>query len=826
MSRRLRANRATPHCEYGFLVLPEEGRAAIAIGSQAWYAWLDSPERRTFYFIDGILGCTIRCEQRRGGHYWYAFAHHDGRLRKCYLGRSSTLSLEYLRNSVQQLHIAPETLPYQDASQYGLSSNELLVTKLKLPPPPARLLLRPRLHSCLDAALTTKLTILNAPAGYGKTSLLLAWLATQSKLRIAWFAIDSADNDSIHFWRYLLGAIEYAQAGLASEAQDLLSAGSPIEAVLTSLINEMVESNNVYVLALDDYHLIEAASIHTAMAFLLEYAPQNLHIVIASRHHVALPLSRLRGPNQLNELFASDLRLSLAEANSFFGQVLALDIAQEQLKHLVHTSEGWFVGIQLAALSHSRDPEPHAVDIMAGIATLDYLAEEVFAKLPSDIQSFLLDTSILDRLGTAVCDAVRNDNARASAGLLMQIEQANLFLVPLDRQQRWFRYHHLFAGFLQDRLKRSFPQRVAGLHSRAACWFAEQGMLPEAIRHALKSGDQRHAAVLILSAAENMLRQGEVPTLHAWIEALPQTLVEQSAWLSLWYAWTLALTMRHTQAEVWLSQVEQLTNVTPGDKEASALLGQVEVIRATICANLANLKGTIEHAQAALTMLPIRHTVLRAALALNLGTAYVAAGELISAAQALTEALELSQISNHTHIYTGAAILLGQLRVQQGRLHEAIRIYNQARSRLTIQKQPVSVARVSIALSAVLCEQNRLEEAERMISTHLALVEQSGYTAMLFLGYLIQARIHWARWQIDSFQDCLDQAAQLAYTRQNKAEQRIIAAWQARLWITQGQLALAMQWRAEAGLSAEDAWVAGRSFEYMVLTELEPIPFK
>lgn len=821
LTRRLHANRTTPRCEHGFLVLPDMGSAPIAVGSQEWYAWLNSAERRTFYFADGIHGCTVRCEQRRGGHYWYAFAHRGGRLQKRYLGRSVELCVERLRSIVQDLHTAPQALAHQALIKPAIGSDDLLITKLKLPPPQARLLLRPRLHARLDAALTTKLTLLQAPAGYGKTSLLLAWLATQPKVRVAWFAIDSADNDPIRFWRSLLAAIAYAQAGVADEAQALLSARSPIEAVLTSLINWLAGTSAVYVLALDDYHLIETDLIHVAMAFLLEHAPHNMHIVIASRHQVALSLSRLRGRAQLNQLFASDLRLTLAEASRFFSNVLGLEIAQEQLKSLVRASEGWFVGIQLAALSYSRNPDRHAVDIIAGIATLDYLAEEVFAKLPLEIQSFLLDTAILDRLCSALCDAVWTNGAETSTSLLRQIEQANLFLVPLDSQQHWFRYHHLFANFLRYRLERSHPQRIAGLHSRAASWFAEQSMLPEAIQHALNADNQSYAALLIMSAAETMIRQGEVLTLHSWIEALAQELVRQSAWLSLWYAWTLALTMQHAQAELWLIQVEQQTYPNAGDSEASALLGQVEVIRATICANLADLKGTIDHAQAALTMLPLRHTVLRAVLALNLGTAYVAAGDLLRAAPALTEALDLSQISDHAHIYTGAAILLGQLRLQQGRLHEAIRIYQQARSRLTAQKQYVSVARITIALSAALCEQDKLEEAARLINTHLALVEQSGYTAMLFLGHLTQARIHWADWHIEPFQASLDLAAQIAHIRQSQTEQRIIAAWQARLWIAQGELELAMQWRAEAALSDEASTIAGHSFVYMVLIELE-----
>jgi LuxR family maltose regulon positive regulatory protein len=387
---------------------------------------------------------------------------------------------------------------------------------------------------------------------------------------------------------------------------------------------------------------------------------------------------------------------------------------------------------------------------------LDYLAAEVFASLAPEMQAFLLDTAVLERFCAPLCDAVLDERPktkdesstsfvlRPSSFVLEQLERANLFLVPLDAQRHWYRYHHLFAGFLRERLAHTAPQQVALLHGRAARWFEQQRLPSEAATHALAANDPVLAGRLVWMAAEDLVRQGEVLTLSGWIEALPHALVCQSAELSLWYAWVLALTLRQDQVAPWLAQVERLSSAEATGSEHAARLGQVAVVRATVCAGMGDLAGTIQHAQTALAGLPDRDTVLRAVVALNLGTAQAAAGNLTAAAVALTEALALSHASAHHYIYAGAAYLLGRLRLAQGWLHEAARICRQAHSQLAAADQQLATARVSILLSTVFCEWNDLAEAERLLGACMALIAQSGYAAVHLLGCPTQARIHWA----------------------------------------------------------------------------------
>lgn len=823
MRRGLAANRSTPRCEDGVLIFPDSSRPPIIVGSVAWYIWLEDSTNTIFYMVDGELGCTIRREPRRATYYWYAYMRYAGRLHKRYLGRAAELGHERLRAVVHQLRTLSAMSHHQKMTQAAAATHELLAIKYRLSPPHAHVLPRSRLTTRLDAALSTRLTLLSAPAGYGKTSLLVAWLAAQQHARIAWLALDSADNDPARFWRYVLASFEHAQPGLINEAQALLADRSAIEAMLTGLLNRLLAySDRAFVLAIDDYHHIEADTIHAGMTFLIAHAPAHLHVILALRSLAPLPLAGLRARGQLTELNTADLRLTPTEATSFLTQTLKLSLADTELMALMQATEGWFVGVQLLALTQQQA----ATRLLStGQYTqgniLDYMAEEIFARLTHELQTFLLDTAVLDRLCAALCDAVRDNAVTAASQLLDQIEHANLFLVALDTQRQWFRYHNLFTDFLRTRLMHTSPERALLLHGRAARWFASQHLLNEAIAHALAAHDHIYAASLIPAAAEQLIRQGEVLTLGTWIEALPHALVRQHVWLCLWYAWVLALTLRHKQVEHWLLQVEQLLRAEDKNSESDAILGQVEVVRTSLCASLSDLTGTIQHAQAAQALLPQHNGILHAVLALNLGTAYLGVDDLTAAARALTEALSLSQSIAHSYIYAGAAIFLGQLRISQGRVQQAVRIYHQAQKQLGLNKQQVAFARVGIALSAALCERDDLAEAEQLINTHLALVEQSGYMMVYGLGCLTQARIHWAHGQIDQAHSCLDQAGRAARMRQSVADMRLIEAWRARLWLAQGQLAQATQCLAEAGLSWDHGPRSACPFEYVVLAELE-----
>lgn len=821
MTRRLRANRGTPRYERGLLAIP--GRAEpIAIGGADWLAWLAAPEHTTFYVADGPAGCTARCERRRGGRYWYAYARHNDRLRKIYLGRAADLNDERLRAAARRLHADLPTvgLPAATAPQ-AAGYSDLLSTKLMLPPRQARLLMRPRLTTRLDGALGARLALIVAPAGYGKTSLLVAWLAAQREAS-AWLALDAGDDDPARFWRYLLAAVDRAQPALTNEAQLLLNAAAPIEAVLTSLLNQLVaRPASLLVLALDDYHLIDAAAIHSGMAFLLDHAPPNLHVVLAARAQPPLPLARLRARGQLAELGAADLRLTATEIAAFFRQVICLDRPDRELAALARTTEGWAVAVQLAVLSLQQSPgASESAGEFDHSAVLDYLADEVFAGLSAQVQAFLLDTAILERFCAPLCDAIHGDRAELPAeDVIAQIERAHLFVVPLDAQRRWFRYHQLFASFLRARLRQAAPERICMLHSRAARWFARERLIHEAVGHALAAGDFGYAAGLIRPAAEQLVRQGEVLTLRGWLAALPAALVRADVDLSLWYAWTLVLTQRYEQAGPWLAQAGRRRYAHEPDGEHAQRLGQVAVVRATIAAGAGDLLSTIQHAQGALALLPRQNNVLRAVVALNLGTAYIGAGDLAAGAAALEEAQLRSLAGEHTYIYVGATYLLAQLRLSQGWLLEAARICRQAQAQLAAGGQQLAIARISVVLSAICCERDQLAEGERLLGASMAMIEQSGYAAASVLGCITLARICWARGQFDQAHQHLDQAALAAQRAGQLHELGKVEAYRARIWLAQGQLAQAERWQAQAGLALDQPPAPGRAAEWLARAE-------
>lgn len=842
MTRRLRANRSTPRYQAGRLAIP--GRAEpIAIGGTDWLAWLAAPEHTTFYVADGAVGCTVRCERRRGGRYWYAYARHDERLRKVYLGRAADLTDERLRAAAHRLHAdLPAEHRLTTAAPQAAGYADLLSTKLMLPPRQARLLMRPRLTTRLDGALGARLALIVAPAGYGKTSLLVAWLTNvrctmydvqvdaaspvvnrTSKIvhpQVAWLALDTGDDDPARFWRYLLAAVARVQPALTNEAQQLLDAPAPIEAVLTSVLNRLAARPACpLVLALDDYHLIAAPAIHSGMAFLLDHAPPNLHVVLAAREQPPLPLARLRARGQLAELGTADLRMTPSEITAFVRQVLCLDRPDDELAALARTTEGWAAAVQLAGLSLQQPPgvPVNAADLDHR-AVLDYLADEVFAGLAAPVQAFLLDIAVLERFCAPLCDALHSDQAELPAeAMIAEIERANLFVTPLDAQRRWFRYHQLFAGFLRARLRQCAPERVCVLHGRAARWYAGNGLIHEAVGHALAAGDFGYAAELIGSAAEQLVRRGEVLTLRGWLAALPAALVRADADLSLWYAWALVLTQRREQAEPWLAQAERRRHAHEPGGERAPRLGQVAVVRATIAAGAGDLPSTIRHAQRAQALLPPQNNVLRAVVALNLGTAYVGAGDLAAGAAALEEALLRSQASQHTYIYIGAAYLLAHLSLSQGRLLEAARLCRQAQRQLAAGDQQLAIARLNVVLGAICCERDQLAEAERLLGASMALIEHTGYTAAYLLGCITQARICWARGRFDQAHACLDQAALAMPSGWRPRELGEIEAWRARIWLAQGQLAQADRWQAEAESALDLPPAPGRTGEWLAL---------
>jgi LuxR family maltose regulon positive regulatory protein len=400
----------------------------------------------------------------------------------------------------------------------------LLNTKFHIPSPAPTLVARPHLTRWIDEGAQKKLTLLCAPAGFGKTSLLAewcAWRASQSKhpAALAWVSLDASENDPGQFWRYVLVALHRLAPQIGEEALLLLQSPEPpsMELILTSLINSLAAGTEEVVLVLDDYHVIEAPPIHQALTFLLDHLPSQVHLILASRSDPPLPLSRLRSRGQLCELRSDELRFRLAEAEVFLHKATGRSLPAEAVAVLSQRTEGWIAGLQLAALSlKGRSEIADFIHAFAGSHryVLDYLSEEVLRRQPEAVQTFLLQTSILERLCGPLCDAITAQ--QTGQATLEYLEQANLFLVPLDDERHWYRYHHLFSEVLRHRLRRSSPE----LHRRAADWYEQQGLLAEAVDYALAAPEYPQAVRLMEQATTWMLYQ-ERSTLKRWIEALP-----------------------------------------------------------------------------------------------------------------------------------------------------------------------------------------------------------------------------------------------------------------------------------------------------------------
>ena len=414
-------------------------------------------------------------------------------------------------------------LPVSRPPEAAPGRGVLLTTKLHLPSTQPGFVPRPRLGDRLTDGLAGGLTLVCAPAGFGKTVLLADW-ARRHQRPVAWMSLDEGDNDPARFWRHVAAALDRVRPGIAERAAALLQGLQPVplEAVVTSLLNELDAVAEEVVLVLDDYHLIQASAVHQSLAFLLEHLPGSLRLVVASRADPPLPLARLRARGQLVEVREGDLRFTPEEATELLGAAVGSDLSEAAASVLGERTEGWAAGLQLAALSLRGHTDP--AGFVAGFSgshryVLDYLTEEVLDRQPEPLREFLLQTSVLERLSGPLCDAVtgRDD----SQALLEQAERANLFLVPLDEVRGWWRYHQLFADLLRARLQREQPDPVAGLHQAAAAWSEAHGLVDDAVRHGLAAGETWWAARLLERHLDRFLLGGEGATVRGWLDGCP-----------------------------------------------------------------------------------------------------------------------------------------------------------------------------------------------------------------------------------------------------------------------------------------------------------------
>jgi LuxR family maltose regulon positive regulatory protein len=723
----------------------------------------------------------------------------------------------------------------------------LLETKLQVPRRRRNLVARPRLSEHLSRGVESSLTLVSAPAGFGKTTLLADWLAVPAATErsVAWLSLDQRDNDPAVFWTYLVAALKTATPGVGASALSLLQEPQPpqIETVVATLLNDLGAISNDVVLVLDDYHLIEAGDVRDGMAFLLEHLPPQLHLVIAGRADPALPLARLRARGELVEIRAADLRFTPDEAATYLNGVMGLALTAQDVAALEGRTEGWIAALQLAALSmQGRDD---IAGFIAGFAgddryIVDYLAEEVLQRQPEHVRHFLLQTSILDRLSGSLCDAVTgHDGGKA---MLAALEQGNLFLVPLDDRRQWYRYHQLFADVLQAHLRDEQPDDVPELHGRASDWYEQHGDESEAIDHALAAEDFERAADLVELAIPTLSRDRREATLRSWLKVIPDELLRVRPVLNIGFVGALVsggemdgVERRLLDAERWLEKgtTGSTTSKTPSGEmvvldleDLPRLPGKIEMYRAALALVAGDGPGTVRHAKRAIDLAPEEDHLTRAGAAGLMGLASWGSGDLEEGHRAYAECMAGLRRAGHVADTFGCAIALADIRIAQGRLGDALRTYEQALElsggqRTHEQGGPVlrGTADMYVGMSEIHRERDDLRAAARYLVRSQELGEHMGLPQNPHRWRVAMARVREAEGDLDGALGLLDEAER-RYVSDFFPNVRPIPAMKARVWAAQGKLSEALDWVRERGLSVEDDLSYLREFEHITLVRV------
>jgi LuxR family maltose regulon positive regulatory protein len=672
-------------------------------------------------------------------------------------------------------------------------STPILATKLFIPPPPPRVVLRPRLVERINEGLHRKLTLISAPAGFGKTTLLSAWVAGSDR-RVAWLSLDAGDNDPTRFLIYLVAAVRTISPTIGEALLGVLQAPQPppTESFLIALLNEIATTPDDLVLVIDDYHVIDAAAVDTAFAFLLEHLPPKMRLVIATREDPQLPLARLRGGGHLSELRVTDLRFTPSEAAGFLNQAMGLSLASEDIATLETRTEGWIAGLQLAALSLQGHPDATAfIQSFTGSHhfVLDYLLEEVLQRQSESVQTFLLRTSILDRLCGPLCDAVLGDVTGSGQATLEYLERANLFLVPLDNERRWYRYHHLFADLLRQRLHQTSTWSVTELHARASQWFEDHGLEIQAFQHAAAANDVERAERLIEGQGVPLQFRGAGAPVLSWLESLPTPVLDARPSLWVTYATALFFSGRHTAVEQKLQAAEAAMSEGTQHRD---LVGRIASIRATLGIIQHDVETIITQSRRALEYLHPDNLPIRTAATYTLGYAHQLQGDRAAASQAFTKVIRISK-SFADSIYTVAATLsLGQIQEADNQLSRATRIYNHV-VQLAGDPPRTIASEAHLGLARICYEWNDLQAALRHGQYCLQLTRKVDGVDTFVSYAVFLARLRLAQGDLPAAVAILDEAEEFLRRHDFVFRMPDVAAAQVLALLRQGDLAAAAQ---------------------------------
>jgi LuxR family transcriptional regulator, maltose regulon positive regulatory protein len=724
----------------------------------------------------------------------------------------------------------PPTAPL-DLATSG-ARDELLATKINLPRPRPDRLARSRLRQRLDEGLGRALILVCTPPGFGKTTLLADW-ATSTAMPVAWLSLDPDDNDPARFWRYVVAALERAGVAVAERVGSLSPQGGEASghAVVTAVINQLEALPDQVVLALDDYHVIESSPIHDGVAFLLDHLPPQLHLVIAGRSDPPLQLARLRATGRLCELRAADLRFTPEETGAFLRELWGLDLAPEAVTVLEGRTEGWAVGLQLAALSLRDRPDPDVfLDAFSGTHRfiLDYLSEEVLERQPQPVRAFLLQSSVLERLSGPLCDAVTGTSG--GQDMLEALERANLFLVPLDEERRWYRFHHLFADLLRASLQRSHPELAPELHRRAADWCQQHGLIDDAIRHRLGSGDAPSAARLVEEQLDEALRRGEDVILQRWLSALPEEAVQAVPALCLAQG-LMEFHLGHLHSvERLLEHAEQAfdprrqpprpVRTTAG--MVAELPAAIALLRAELTAVRGDSAGTAGYARSALAEMAAEEHAPRFWARWLLAFAAWLGGRMEDAERALVELVAEGRATPEFDPVMSTGFTLARVQRARGRLDAALRTCQDGLSFATQggRLTGYQAGEPHVGIAEVLYERDELDLALEHVTQGIELCRQVLVLRKWDRGLCTLGWIRQAMGEADAALEAMDEACRLYPTVEVASLFNPAPAERARLLLAQGRVDEAARWTEERGLSDDDEVSYPRERDHLVLARV------
>jgi LuxR family maltose regulon positive regulatory protein len=707
----------------------------------------------------------------------------------------------------------------------------LLSTKLYIPPCRDTLVARHRLSAILSDALKKGFTLVSAPAGYGKTTLVSSWLH-ETDIPCAWLSLEESDNDPVRFMQYLLTSLQMIVPAIRTDLLDMIEGIQPasFQGLMNILINEIVKKDSRFVLVMDDFHLIQDQFILDIVAFLLDHIPtQQLHLVLITRTDPPLQLSHLRVRNQMVEIRADQLRFTPGEVAAFVNGVMGFNLSAEDITAMEARTEGWIAGLQMAVLSMQGCKDvPGFISSFSGSHhyIVDYLAEEVLKRQNEQTRSFLLQTSILSSMCASLCDSLVDarsaEHPLDGQSMLESLQMKNLFIIPLDEERRWYRYHHLFADALNRRLEYQYPELLPKLYHRASEWYEKNELIGEAIQYALSAGDQERVAQLVEQNGCYLLMSGEVLTLLKWMETV-EHYFSTHPWLVIQKAWALTIAGRMEQAEGAFQIAERLVSALEPTPDVNTMVGTISAGRAYWADILGNVTETARLAQQALDLLPNTDPMsqsMRSVATGALAKTIFVSGDLDGARRIYDQAVEIGKMASNVELINNTNGDICDVLLEQGKLRQAERLLLETLPmtvRVDGQRLPLS-ARVYSGLSKVYYEWNQLEQAEHFAHQCLQVSEQWGNIEMQAIGTVLSAKVEQAQGNLEKAQTLMRTVDQI--NRDNHLylwnSIRIEAALD-RFWLSLGSLERVSQHIKTSGINPADEITYLHEVKYLTL---------